>query len=137
MGYAQLPAAELYRIANESILTQMLIESPRGIANVAEIASLPGVDLLAIGANDLSAELGVAGQTSHASVREAIATALAACRRAGKLLVVGGIQDPAELSRWLAEGAAPLLMAGIDTELLLGAARERVRQARGWVGPKT
>jgi 2-keto-3-deoxy-L-rhamnonate aldolase RhmA len=130
-----MPAAALYDAANRATLVKILVESPRGIENIASIAAVPGVDLLAIGANDLSAELGVPGEMAHPLMQNAIGTALEACKRVGKPLVVGGIGDAALLAGWLDRGAATFLMAGIDTDLLLGAARERVRQAHASLRP--
>jgi len=66
---------------------------------------------------------------AHPLMQEAIGAALLACKQAGKPLVLGGIGDPATLAGWIEKGAATFLMAGIDTDLLLGATRERARQA--------
>jgi len=128
-GFAQRSPLDLNQAANRATLVKILIESPRGIENIAAIAALAGVDLLAIGANDLSAELGVPGEMAHPLMQEAIGAALLACKQAGKPLVLGGIGDPATLAGWIEKGAATFLMAGIDTDLLLGATRERARQA--------
>jgi 4-hydroxy-2-oxoheptanedioate aldolase len=137
LGYAPLAPATLYEAANRSVLVKVLIESPRGIANAEAIAAVEGVDLVGIGANDLSAELGVAGETAHPRMQAAIGSALAACRRVDKPLVVGGIGDATVLVDWLGQGAATFLMAGIDTDVLLAAARDRVRQAHTLVRPRS
>ena len=84
---------------NEATVVKILIESPLGIENIEAIAALPGVDLVGIGTNDLSAELGVAGQFAHPSVRQAHEAAIGACRRAAKPLAIGGIGDPAHTAR--------------------------------------
>lgn len=128
-GYRRLAAAETYRLANDAVVVNMLIESPRGIDNAEAIARVPGVDLVSIGANDLSAELGVPGNYHHPLVRRALDAALAACARAGKPLSIGGIADAALNAELLAQGAAPFLMTGIDTDVLLAAMQERVRHA--------
>ena len=130
LGHAPMAPAALYDAANRATLVQILVESPLGIENIEAIAAVPGVDLVAIGGNDLSAELGVAGDTGHALVEAAVGRALDACLRAGKPLIVGGVGDAAVLAAWIDRGAATWLMAGIDTDLLLAAARERARQAR-------
>lgn len=129
VGYRRLPAGELYGRMNAAVALQILVESAEGIRNIGAIARVPGVDMLAIGSNDLSAELGVPGEFSHPRVREAHLHALAACREAGKPLAIGGISDPAYAAQLVREGAAPFLMTGIDTDLLLAAAQERVRAA--------
>jgi 4-hydroxy-2-oxoheptanedioate aldolase len=77
----------------------------------------------------LTAELGVPGQFQHAQVRKAHEAAIAACRRARKPLAIGGIADGAYAAELIRIGAAPFLFTGIDTDLLLGAASDRIGQA--------
>ncbi len=127
--YRRMAPEALYRAADQATLVKVLVESPLGIRNMAEIAAVPGVDLLAIGTNDLSAELGVPGDFRHPTVRAAHEAALAACRAAGKPLAIGGIGDAAYSAELVRLGAAPLLMTAIDTDLLLAAAQARVAQA--------
>jgi len=129
LGYRRMPAAALNEACNRNTLVKLLIESPAGIANLPEIACVPGVDLIGLGANDLSAELGVPGQHRHPSMQAALGAALEACKRAGKPLAIGGIGDPAHAAELIAQGAAPFMMTGIDTEMLLAAAHERARTA--------
>jgi 2-keto-3-deoxy-L-rhamnonate aldolase RhmA len=108
---------------------KILLESPRGIANAEAIAALPGVDIVGIGTNDLAAELGVPGQYRHLDVRKAHEAAISACQRARKPLAIGGIPDLAYASELIRMGAAPFLFTGIDTDLLLAAARDSSSQA--------
>jgi 4-hydroxy-2-oxoheptanedioate aldolase len=129
VGFRKLPTEQFNQTMNEATVVKILIESPRGIENIEAIAALSGVDLVGIGTNDLSAELGVAGQYAHPSVRKALEAAISACRRARKPLAIGGIADLAYNAELIRLGAAPFLFTGIDTDLLLGAARDRVAQA--------
>ncbi|MEZ2295136.1 HpcH/HpaI aldolase/citrate lyase family protein [Variovorax sp. RCC_210] len=129
LGYRKLAAAEFNAAMNRATAVKVLIESPLGIANIDGIAAVPGIDIVGIGTNDLSAELGVPGDFRHPRVREAHEAALAACLRAGKPLAIGGIADAAYSAELVRRGAAPFLMTGIDTDLLLAAAHERVRLA--------
>jgi 4-hydroxy-2-oxoheptanedioate aldolase len=132
--YRRLSPTQLYDVANRSTVVKLLIESPRGIENIEAIARVEGVDLLGIGSNDLSAELGVAGGPVHPLLREAHDAALAACARAGKPLVIAGVADAAYIADCIRRGAAPFLMTGIDTDLLLAAMHERVAKALDSVG---
>jgi 4-hydroxy-2-oxoheptanedioate aldolase len=50
-------AAEYYAQANDEILVVLMTESPQGIQNAPEIYSLPGVDAIFIGPNDLRAQM--------------------------------------------------------------------------------
>ena len=113
---------------NSATIVKILIESPLGIENVESIAAVPGVDLIGIGTNDLTAEMGIPGEFRHTDVRRAHEAALAACQHVGKPLAIGGIGDAAYAAELIRMGAAPFLFTGIDTELLLGAARDRIRQ---------
>ncbi|HEX4252836.1 MAG TPA: aldolase/citrate lyase family protein [Pseudonocardia sp.] len=124
-GMRPTPASELNPALDDATIVQILLETPRGIAHADPIAALDGVDMLAIGANDLTAELGVPGQHSHPAVRLAITAAAEACKRHGKLLMVGGISDPAVLATLPALGASPVHLTGFDTDLLYAAAKAR------------
>jgi 2-keto-3-deoxy-L-rhamnonate aldolase RhmA len=130
MDFVKMPAGELNQVVNRATVVQILVESPRGIENIESIAAVPGVDIVGIGTNDLTAEMGIAGQFSHPEVRKAYDHAIASCRRAHKPLAIGGISDFTFLAELILCGAAPLVFTGVDTDLLLGAARDRIAQVR-------
>jgi 2-keto-3-deoxy-L-rhamnonate aldolase RhmA len=121
LGMRPTPARELNPRLDEQVIVQMLLETPLGIANADAIAAVEGVDMLAIGANDLTAELGVPGDSGHPGVRAAVERAGAACARHGKLLMLGGTSDPDLLAL-----ACPLRLTGFDNDLLFIAAAARV-----------
>jgi 4-hydroxy-2-oxoheptanedioate aldolase len=125
----RLPAARLNDAMNRATLVKVLIETPLGLQNLEAIAALEEIDLIGIGANDLTAELGVPGEYGHPDVRRALEDAIRVCNRAGKPLAIGGIADPLYSAELIELGAAPFFFTGIDTDLLLAAAQERVRQA--------
>jgi len=129
VGYQKMPVTAFNEAMNRSTLLKVLIESPLGISNIGEIAAVAGVDFLGIGTNDLTAELGVAGDFRHPTVRRAHEEALAACKRVGKPLAIGGISDAAYSAELIREGAAPFLMTGIDTDMFLSITQARVKQA--------
>lgn len=82
-----------------------MIETARGLENLEEIVSTPGLDAIYIGPSDLALALGVAPDRggSHPAHGEAIARILATCRRQG---VTAGIQcsDGASARARAAEG---------------------------------
>jgi 4-hydroxy-2-oxoheptanedioate aldolase len=129
LDFKKMPGEQFNQEMNHATVVQILLESPRGIENVEAIAALPGVDMVGIGTNDLTAEMGIPGQFRHPDVRAAHETAIAACRRARKPLAIGGIPDVAYAAELIRLGAAPFLFTGIDTDLLLGAAHDRISQA--------
>ncbi len=120
VGFQKMPAAQFNRTMNEATVVKILLESPQGIENAEAIAALPGVDIVGIGTNDLTAEMGVEGQFRHPDVRKAHESAP---------LAIGGIGDLAYAAELIRLGAAPFMFTGIDTDLLLAAARDRVSQA--------
>lgn len=132
---ASLPQLDLRRVdaprlnatMNCTTLVKVLVETALGIDNIDAIAALPGVDIVGIGTNDLTAELGVPGEFRHPSVRRAHEAAIAACKRHGKPLAIGGIGDMAYTAELIRMGAAPFLFTGIDTELLIASAQARVQ----------
>lgn len=134
-GLRRMAPAELFAAANDAALVQILLESPQGIENAQAIAAVDGVDMLAVGTNDLCAELGVPGDFRHPRVRECHEHLLAACARAGKPLVIGGVPDAAYVAQFIERGAAPFLFTGIDGDVLLQALRERAAQAAASLQP--
>lgn len=128
-GFSAMPAAELNRRADDAIVLQILIESARGIANADAIAAVDGVDIVGIGMNDLTADLGCPGDYRHTDARAACARVAAAAAAHGKIAVVGGIPDPAYFMELVASGFALLIFAGIDTDILASGVADR---ADGW-----
>lgn len=70
--------------ADDQVCLMVQAETPRALENVAEIASVEGVDGVFIGPADLSATLGYLGQPDHPVVRKAIEGAIAGTLQAGK-----------------------------------------------------
>ena len=132
LGMLPTPAQTLNPALDDLTVVQILIETPAGIANADAIAQLDGVDMLAIGANDLTAELGVPGRYDDPRLRDAVAATAAACRRHGKLLMAGGIADLKILRDLMPLGVCPLYLTGTDTELLFTAASARVGTYVQW-----
>jgi 2-keto-3-deoxy-L-rhamnonate aldolase RhmA len=121
------PSSELNPRLDGQTIVQILVETPAGIDNADAIAAVDGVDMLAVGVNDLTAELGIPGEYGAPAVRDAVRHVAAACRRHGKLLMVGGIPDVALIAEL---GACPMYLTGTDVDLLF---READARARWWL----
>ena len=102
LGYRDLPQAEAMAALDASVLTAVMIESRNALDAVEAIASVDGLDLLFIGAHDLAADLGLAGQWDHPALRLALARIRQACLDAGKALGLGGLAGQPALLRELA-----------------------------------
>lgn len=129
-GYARMPATALTERANSDVVLQVLLESADAIRNVDEIAAVDGVDILGIGTNDLTADLGCPGDVRDPRVLEACAAVAAAAKRHGKVAVIGGIGDAARWRQLLELGFAPLVFAGIDTDIIATALDQRASEWR-------
>jgi 2-keto-3-deoxy-L-rhamnonate aldolase RhmA len=120
-GFAPVPPSQLTSMADQMTTVQVLLESKDGIDNAEAIAALDGVDLIAVGLNDLAADLGCLGDVRHERVRGACRRVAQAARQHGKLAVVGGVHDAEHCRDLLADGFAPLIFAGIDSDILCSA----------------
>lgn len=106
---------------HERTLTIVQIETDDGLANVEEIAAVPGVDALWVGQFDLTNFLGIPGQFDHPRYLEGIVRVLAACKASGKAPAFLAMDET-----WAREYAARgfrLLGYGVDTLLYQEALR--------------
>lgn len=133
-GMRPTPPQTLNPVLDQATIVQILVETPAGVAAADEIARLDGVDMLAIGANDFTAEIGAVGQYHDLRLRDAVASVAQACREHGKLLMLGGITDFAVLDQLMPLGVCPLLLTGIDTDVLFAGAATRVERFATWRG---
>jgi 2-keto-3-deoxy-L-rhamnonate aldolase RhmA len=76
------PAPEgYYKFANRNVTVIIIIEQAKAVDQIEEIASIPGIDVMFIGTNDLSFSLGVGGQQGDPKVQEAIKKVVAAGKK--------------------------------------------------------
>src|SRR5256885_12617824 len=81
------------------------------------------VDVLHIGASDLSTEMGIPGQYTHERMRAAFETVAKAARSHGKSMGVGGVRQDFEFQSWLLRLGVRYLTGGSDGRYLLNAGR--------------
>ena len=111
-GYGRT-TAEYVAGSSDNVGVVVQIETADAVANLAEIASVPGLDGLLVGPNDLSAALGVPGQTDGALVRDVMRQVVEVCQDAG--LAAGTATMPAtgEVQRVQRFGWT-FVVAGVD-----------------------
>jgi 2-keto-3-deoxy-L-rhamnonate aldolase RhmA len=103
----------------------LMIETADSVANVEDIASVDGVDVLLIGSNDLAIELQVPGQFTSTEFRSALEKVSAACRKFGKTFGLAGIYDAPDIQRWaLQELGAGFMLVQQDSGLLSAAGKK-------------
>jgi 4-hydroxy-2-oxoheptanedioate aldolase len=130
LQYRSFPAAEANAALNDATMVIVQFESAAAIDRAEEIAAVDGVDMVLIGVNDLLASMGLAGEFEHAKVREAYARTIAACRKHGKHVGVGGLSAHPKLAAEFVAMGARLVSAGTDSQFLLAAAAEKAKQVR-------
>jgi 2-keto-3-deoxy-L-rhamnonate aldolase RhmA len=123
-GLRSASSGEAAAALNAVNLTIVMLETPTAIKNAAEIAAVPGVDVLLIGTNDLCAEMGIPGDFANDKVAEAYSAMIAACRQHGKFPGMAGIYNEAIMPRYIEMGAR-FILAGQDAQFLMGGATAR------------
>jgi 2-keto-3-deoxy-L-rhamnonate aldolase RhmA len=130
LGFRAVPTGEATAALNAATLVSVMLETPQAIAQADAIAAVPGVDVLLIGTNDLTMELGLPGQLGHPKVVAAYETVIAACRKHGKWAGMGGVYTEDLMPKYIAMGAR-FVLAGADLGMLMGAATQRAKFIRG------
>lgn len=130
LNYRSFPQAAANAALNKGTFVALMIESKTALAQIEEIAAVPGIDMLFVGAGDLSADLGLAGQTTHAWVADAISRVLRAGKRHGVAVGLGGLAGQYDyLADWVAKGVK-FISTGTDLAFIARAAKDAVDQVR-------
>lgn len=114
--------------ANETILLAVQVETAEGLANIAEIAAVEGIDLIFIGPGDLSVSIGAMGAAGQDRLDEAILTIAETALRAGRAV---GIFRPTtdDIADWASTGISFFILAS-DTMYLGAAVASQATNAR-------
>ena len=130
LQYRSFPAADANAAVNEATMVIVQFESAEAVDKAEEIVAVDGVDLVLIGTNDLLASMGLAGQYDHEKVRDAFAGTIAACRKHGKHVGVGGLTSRPQLVAEFVKMGARYVSTGTDIGFLLAEATVRARQVQ-------
>ena len=108
------------------------VESVNAMSQLEAIAAVEGVDGVFFGPADLAASMGLLGKASDPAVRAAITGGIAVVRQAGK--AAGTLTPDPGLAREYLDQGALFVAVGVDTSLLVKAARELAAQFTGGRG---
>jgi 2-keto-3-deoxy-L-rhamnonate aldolase RhmA len=121
-----MSGSDYAKFANENVLVVVIIEQKQAVDNIEQIASVPGVDVLFIGVNDLSFSLGVGGKTNDPIVEEAVNKVLAAGKKYN--IPVGyPAGNPVEINKRIAQGFR-FFQASSDLGMMAAGARDLLSQ---------
>ena len=131
-AYRSIPTAEARKAINDASLVILMIESRAALENIEAIAAVPGVDVIHIGTNDLSTDLGYPGQLAHPDVLAAVGRVAKACKANGKFTGVGGMYggDAAKALPEVIKLGARFITSASEWNLMLAAGAERVKSLR-------
>jgi 2-keto-3-deoxy-L-rhamnonate aldolase RhmA len=123
-----LDLPEYFARWNELVLVVLQVETPEALDHLEAIAATPGIDVLFVGPNDLSASLGVFRQFDHPAYRRALDRVLAATTRHG--IAAGYMASTAEEVLQRIDEGFRFVSAGNDTRMLAGAAAAMYKTIR-------
>ncbi|MDK1377294.1 MULTISPECIES: HpcH/HpaI aldolase/citrate lyase family protein [unclassified Sinorhizobium] len=120
--------ADYHRNAANEICVILQLETKKAVANLEEIAAVPGVDCIFIGPGDLSADMGFIGQPGHPEVQNVLADAAGRCAKLGMPsgILAGG---SAQARDYLGYGFS-WVASGSDLGLMMSNARSELRNLR-------
>lgn len=131
LGYrTQHDARAVSAAFNATTTVVVMLESPQAVERADEIAAVPGVDIVHVGSVDLADALGIPGQLDDPRLMACYERVIEACRRHGKIAGIGGVGGRRDVAQRVVSLGARFLTAGIDWDLMLLAARQRVQSLR-------
>lgn len=122
------PKAKM-KVADARTLVIAQIETEHGLANVEDIAAMPGIDVLWVGHFDLTNFLGIPGQFDSPTYLAALDRIVAAGRKHKKAL--GFMAADADLVRQYKRRGFNMLAAGTDPGILAAGVRSILAGAEG------
>ena len=131
--YRAVPTVAATAAVDDATLVVAMIESQAAVDRLDEIAAVDGIDVLMIGANDLTADLGVAGDYGSRAAQSAFRRVVAAAEASGRIAGVGGIPVEDGNLHDLVQSGARFVSAGVDLRHLgraITSWNERVRAGK-------
>ncbi len=132
LHYSGLPVTDLLKPGASQPLVVLQVEAQLATSQLGTIIDHDGLDVLFVGAYDLSMSIGLPGQFDHPKVRSAIAEIT---EQAGARGVAVGlwVPDAPSADRWAAQGVRFITVS--NNELLLFSASSALRQELGRPSP--
>jgi 2-keto-3-deoxy-L-rhamnonate aldolase RhmA len=127
-AFAPAEAKEFARACNAETLLIVQIESRQGIRNLDRILAVEGIDGAVVGRGDLSADLGLFGETKHPQVTRRVEAMIRACQKRRKIpgLLVPDLKSAKE---WIDKGIR-LVPFSNEITLLMSAGASAVKEIR-------
>lgn len=122
--------AEYVKRINDELIIVLQIEHIRGVENIDEILSVPGIDACMIGPYDLSGSMNLTGQFKHPEFQKTVRRVLECAKRHDIAMGTHVVPpDIEELKRRIEEGYS-FIAYSLDTVLLANICREAIKEIR-------
>lgn len=128
LHYRPLPPHQTVRELDAASMVVAMVESQDGLEAADAIAAVDGVDMVLVGANDLSVELGIAGQMDDPRIDEAYRHVIEVCQKHSTATGIGGLGGRPDLIRRYLELGAGYVSTGNDITFLGTAAAQKRQQ---------
>lgn len=130
LQFRVFPAVEAMQAINDASMVVVMMETLEALAHVEEIAAVDGVDMLFIGSNDLTTEMGIVGKLDDPRLRDAFVRTIAACRKHGKHVGIGGLAARPDLIAEYVKLGARFVSTGTDLAFLNAACAQKAKQVQ-------
>lgn len=116
-------------ISNDETLISVMCESKQAVDSIDDIVRVPGIDVVFIGAYDLSQSLGVPGDVTNPKVEEAIKKVLDACVKEN--VVPGIIAQDVNLAKERAKQGFRYITILDDMAFFMNCVEKRLSDVKG------
>lgn len=132
-GFRRFSSDVTNPIMDRITMVATMIETANALDRVDDIAKVDGVDILLVGAHDLSSELGVPGHPDHPKIEAAVMKILEAAQKRKKHVWLGGLMGKHELLQRLVTAGARVISTGSDVEILTRGFNERAVSTKPYI----
>ena len=88
--FGLIPLVDYMKVANEETFIVVQIEDVESIKHLEKITQVEGIDVVFVGAKDLSIDMGIPGQMKHSSIAEVIKRVVKACENTNTVCGTSG-----------------------------------------------
>jgi 2-keto-3-deoxy-L-rhamnonate aldolase RhmA len=118
LNFQKVPTLKQNELLNRETMLIPMIETPAAVELVDEYLAIEGVDGILIGSNDLCTDLGIPGQYDNPLYQDAVTKIIAAGKKAGKPIGIGGIGPRLDLLEKFFTMGASWSLSGADLAML-------------------
>lgn len=129
LNFGETKLGDYAEAANDRVALIVQIEDREGLENIDEILSVPGVDMVATGKNDLSQALGVPGENSHPDVLAAEDMVISKALQYGKIPTLL-VKNKKRLQELREKGVRCFSIAR-DDAILFAAMKDKLQELKG------